>query len=62
MWFKNGKEKFYLDSYEVQQPSELIASHRYFTIVNEFNKTVKCFAVIYVFLHWSFLWEIIFKL
>ena len=25
MWFKNGKEKFYFDSYGVQPPSELIA-------------------------------------
>ena len=25
MWFKNGTDKFYLDSYEVQPPSELIA-------------------------------------
>ena len=25
MWFKNGKDKFYFDSYGVQPPSELIA-------------------------------------
>ena len=25
MWFKKGKDKFYLDSYGVQPPSELIA-------------------------------------
>ena len=25
MWFKNGKNKFYFDSYGVQPPSELIA-------------------------------------
>ena len=25
MWFKKGKDKFYLDSYRVQPPSELIA-------------------------------------
>ena len=25
MWFKNGKDKFYFNSYGVQPPSELIA-------------------------------------
>ena len=25
MWFKNGNDKFYFDSYGVQPPSELIA-------------------------------------
>ena len=25
MWFKNGRDKFYFDSYGVQPPSELIA-------------------------------------
>ena len=25
MWFQNGKDKFYFDSYGVQPPSELIA-------------------------------------
>ena len=47
MWFKKGKDKFYFDSYGVQPPSELIAylSHQYFTIVNEFNKSVRCFAI-----------------
>ena len=53
MWFKNGKDKFYFDSYGVQPPSELIAylTSQIFTIANESNKTVRCFAVIYVSSH-----------
>ena len=49
-WFKKGKEKFYFDSYGVQPPSELIdyLKSQYFTIANESNKTVRCFAVIYI--------------
>ena len=53
MWFKKGKDKFYFDSYRVQPLSELIAylSHQYFTIANDSNKTVRCFAAIYVSSH-----------
>ena len=50
MWFKKGKDKFYFDSYGVQPPSELITYLKspIFTIANESNKTVRCFAAIYV--------------
>ena len=53
MWFKKGKDKFYFDSYAVQPPSELITylSHRYFAIASESNKTVRCYAIIYVSSH-----------
>ena len=53
MWFKKGKDKFYIDSYGMQPPSELIAYLKspIFYFANEFNKTVRCFAVIYVSLH-----------
>ena len=54
MWFKKGKDKFYFDSYGVQPPSELNAylkSPIYFTIANESNKMVRCFADKFVSSH-----------
>ena len=53
MWFKKGKDKFYFDSYSVQPPSELIAylKSSIFYIASESNKTMRCFAVIYVSSH-----------
>ena len=66
MWFKKDKDKLYFDSYGVQPLARWLLiwiSHQYFTIANESNKTVRCFANIYVSSHWSsFRWEIIFKL
>ena len=40
VWFKNGKDKFYFDSYGVQPPSELTAYPKspIFTIANELTK------------------------
>ena len=48
MWFKKGKDKFYFDSY-----SELIAYLKSPIVYNSErdNKTVRCFAVIYVSSH-----------
>ena len=51
MWFKRDKYKFYFDSYRVQPPSELIAYLKSAIVckANESNKTVRYFAVIYVY-------------
>ena len=58
MWFKQGKDKFYFDSYGVQPPSELIAYLKSSIFYNservQQNGEVFCGHLC--------LWEIIFKL
>ena len=49
MWFKKGKEKFYFDSYGVQPPIAYLKPPIFYN--SESNKTVRYFAVIYVFSH-----------
>ena len=53
MWFKNGKDKFYFDSYGVRSPSELTAYLKSPIFYNSerVQQNVRCFAVIYVSSH-----------
>ena len=61
VWFKKGKDKFYLDFYGVQHASELIAYLKSPIFYN--NERVQQNGVIHISSHLiCFRWEITFKL